>query len=84
MTIIEGVQLSIELAHIELVGVGSCQDGASVEDVFELDFVESSQIAFQGCVNGEVHRKEERSPGMRSGSERTCLSCLIIIAMALP
>ena len=55
-----------------------------VKYIFELDFVQASQIALQRFISHLIHRKEERRPGMRSGSAKTCLSWRSIIAIALP
>lgn len=75
---------SIELAHIQLVSVRSLDYGTAIEDVLELDFVQSAQVTLKSYLKTLLHKNEERRPGMRSGSAKTCLSCLIIIAIALP
>ena len=56
----------------------------SVENIFELQLVKSSQITLQGFFMTKIHRKEDRSPGILSGSERICLSWRSIIGIALP
>ena len=76
--------LSVELTHVEFMGIGSFDYWVAVENIFEFDFVESSQIALQSYVIGCIQRKEDRSPGILSGSAKVCLSCLSIMGMALP
>lgn len=61
------VCVSVELAHIKFMGIGSFHYHIPVEHVFELDFVQSAQVAFQSYIVHVLHKKEERRPGMRSG-----------------
>ena len=75
---------SVELPHVQLVSVGAVDDHLPVEDVLELDFVQASQAALEGFVMEEVQRKDDLSPGIRSGSARSCLSWRSIIGTALP
>ncbi len=56
------------------MSVRAFNDRLSVKAVFELDFIQTAQIALQSLVMIDVQRKEDLSPGILSGSERICLS----------
>lgn len=66
------------------MGIWTLDDHLFVEDILEFDFVQPVKVTFKGCIDILIHRKEERSPGILYGWARICLSCLIIIPMALP
>jgi hypothetical protein len=78
------MQLSVKLTHVELVSVGALDDHVLVENVFEFDLAQPAEIAFQSCIKDGIQRKEDLSPGILSGSERTWRSCLSIIGSAEP
>lgn len=75
---------SVKLAHIQLVSIRTVNYNFLVEDVFKLDFVQSTQTALEGFVIVDVQRKDDLNPGILSGSAKACLSRRSIMGTALP
>lgn len=75
---------SVELTHVELVSVGALDDHIAVEHIFELQFVQTIQVALQCCITRILQRKDDLRPGILSGWANTCLSWRTIIDIALP
>jgi hypothetical protein len=67
-------QESIELSHVKLMSTGTLNDNIAVKHILKFQPVQTVQIAFQGCIFKQVQRKEDLSPGILSGWDKTCLS----------
>lgn len=49
------------------MGVWTLDDHFFIEDILEFNFVQPIEVAFKGCIDILLHKKEERSPGILYG-----------------